>query len=71
MPDRPYLFYELTNSVCSTCLRKIEAKIVIENWRQHYNAVRPHMSLKYLTPVEFKRRQQTEAPKQIGAMPQE
>src|SRR3569833_2485619 len=30
MPDRPYLFYELTNSVCPHCLRKVEAKIVIQ-----------------------------------------
>ena len=28
MPDRPYLFYELTNSLCATCLRKVEAKVV-------------------------------------------
>jgi uncharacterized radical SAM superfamily Fe-S cluster-containing enzyme len=31
MPDRPYLFYELTNSLCATCLRKVEAKIVIQD----------------------------------------
>ncbi len=30
MPDRPYLFYELTNSLCGTCLRKVEAKVIIE-----------------------------------------
>jgi uncharacterized radical SAM superfamily Fe-S cluster-containing enzyme len=28
MPDRPYIFYELTNSLCTECLRKVEAKIV-------------------------------------------
>ena len=28
--DRPYIFYELTNSLCSTCLTKVEAKIVFE-----------------------------------------
>jgi uncharacterized radical SAM superfamily Fe-S cluster-containing enzyme len=33
MPDRPYLFYELTNSICSTCLRKVEAKILIQDGR--------------------------------------
>jgi len=33
MPDRPYLFYELTNSLCSKCLRKVEAKVVIEDDR--------------------------------------
>jgi uncharacterized radical SAM superfamily Fe-S cluster-containing enzyme len=31
MSDRPYLFYELTNSICSTCYRKVEAKIVIQD----------------------------------------
>lgn len=29
--ERPYLFYELTNSVCSQCLKKVEAKIVFQN----------------------------------------
>lgn len=32
-----------------------EAQVIIEAWRQHYNAVRPHSSLGYLTPHEFKR----------------
>jgi putative transposase len=31
-----------------------EARVVIEAWRRHYNAVRPHSSLSYLTPLEFK-----------------
>jgi putative transposase len=31
-----------------------EAKVVIEDWRQHYNAIRPHSSLNYCTPIEFK-----------------
>jgi putative transposase len=38
---------------------RAEAKIVIENWRRHYNAIRPHSSLNYLTPHEFKRQHQT------------
>ena len=33
MADRPYLYYELTNSVCTTCLRKVEAKIVFQDER--------------------------------------
>lgn len=33
MPDRTYLFYELTNSLCSKCLRKVEAKVLIEDGR--------------------------------------
>jgi uncharacterized radical SAM superfamily Fe-S cluster-containing enzyme len=31
MADRPYLYYELTNSICTTCYRKVEAKIVFQN----------------------------------------
>lgn len=33
---------------------RLEAKVVIEDWRIHYNDVRPHSSLNYLTPNEFK-----------------
>lgn len=35
-----------------------DAIAVIEAWRHHYNAVRPHSSLGYLTPNEFHRTQQ-------------
>ena len=31
-----------------------EAVALIATWREHYNTVRPHSSLKYLTPHEFK-----------------
>ncbi len=31
---------------------RTEARIVIEDWRQHYNTVRPHSSLGYLTPQQ-------------------
>jgi putative transposase len=31
-----------------------EAQVGIEIWRRHYNEVRPHMSLQYRTPAEFK-----------------
>ena len=31
-----------------------EAKVIIETGRRHYNEVRPHSSLDYLTPHEFK-----------------
>ena len=33
---------------------RTEARVLIEIWRQHYNAVRPHSSLKYRTPTEFR-----------------
>ena len=32
---------------------RVEAKVLIESWRKHYNEVRPHSSLGYLTPKEF------------------
>jgi 7,8-dihydro-6-hydroxymethylpterin dimethyltransferase len=28
---RPYLFYGLTNSICSKCLQKVEAKIIFQD----------------------------------------
>ncbi len=34
---------------------RAEAKAVIESWRRHYNEVRPHSSLGYLTPAAFAR----------------
>ena len=33
---------------------RAEAIVVIESWRQHYNEIRPHSSLGYLTPNEHK-----------------
>jgi len=48
-----------------------EAKIVIESWRQHYNAVRPHMSLNYLTPMQFKQQYRHAPIHQPRALPQE
>jgi len=33
---------------------RVEARVGIEQWRRHYNEVRPHSSLGYLTPLEFK-----------------
>jgi putative transposase len=33
---------------------RVDAKVGIEQWRRHYNEVRPHSSLGYLTPTEFK-----------------
>ena len=31
-----------------------EAKVIVERWRRDYNQQRPHSSLGYLTPAEFK-----------------
>ncbi len=35
---------------------RAEAAVVIETWRRHYNEVRPHSTLGYLTPFEFKKK---------------
>ena len=32
---------------------RAEAKVLIEVWRRHFNEVRPHSSLGYMTPAEF------------------
>lgn len=32
---------------------RLEARVVIEDWRAHYNQVRPHSSLEYQTPDAF------------------
>jgi putative transposase len=45
---------------------RVDAKIVIQNWRQHYNEVRPHSSLENLTPIQFK--QQLSRPRPKGAI---
>jgi putative transposase len=39
---------------------RAEAKVVIETWRQHFNTVRPHSSLGYLTPAAFVARLQSQ-----------
>jgi len=41
---------------------RIDAKILIEDFRRHYNAVRPHSSLNMLTPMAFKRQLLTTIP---------
>ena len=33
---------------------RLDARVSIEQWRRHYNEIRPHSSLAYLTPLEFK-----------------
>lgn len=36
---------------------RTEAKVIIETWRRHYNEDRPHSSLGYRTPKQFKEEQ--------------
>jgi putative transposase len=37
---------------------RLEAQVVIEDWRQHYNTIRPHSSLNDETPEAFSRARQ-------------
>lgn len=48
---------------------RVEARVIIEQWRQHYNADQPHSSLGYRTPVEFM--QQMLPPPRMPAPPGE
>ena len=60
MPDRPYLFYELTNAICSHCYRKVEAKVVIQEGRVYLHKHCPvHKLQKVLiaTDAEYYRQQ--------------
>lgn len=41
---------------------RMDAKILIENWRRHFNEVRPHSSLGNLTPSEFKQQLSQQCP---------
>ena len=56
MADRPYLFFELTNSLCSRCLRKVEAKVVFQEGRVYLHKFCPeHKAEKVLisTDVDY------------------
>jgi uncharacterized radical SAM superfamily Fe-S cluster-containing enzyme len=56
MSDRPYLFYELTNSLCSKCLRKVEAKVIFQDDRVYLHKWCPQHRLEKVlisTDVEY------------------
>lgn len=42
---------------------RVDAKILIENFRREYNEIRPHSSLGQLTPIQFKQTLSTTNPK--------
>jgi hypothetical protein len=42
------------NITTPECCQVRRPKVSIEAWRRHYNEVRPHSSLAYLTPAAFK-----------------
>jgi putative transposase len=45
-----------------------EAKIVVEQWRKHYNTVRPHSSLGYRQPAPQMMNPFLTPPDQTGQM---
>ena len=69
MSDRPYLYYELTNSVCTTCFRKIEAKIVFQDDRVYMHKRCAHHGLEKVlisTDIDYyKRSRNTLKPGQL------
>jgi hypothetical protein len=38
---------------------RLEEKVIIKQWQQHYNSVRPHSSLGNMTPTAYGRFAQT------------
>jgi putative transposase len=46
---------------------RTEARVIIEAWRRDYNEIRPHSSLGYLTPKEF--RAAIDTAQLLGALP--
>ena len=59
MSDRPYLYYELTNSICTTCYRKVEAKIVFQDNCVYMHKRCPHHGFEKVlisTDVEYYKR---------------
>jgi uncharacterized radical SAM superfamily Fe-S cluster-containing enzyme len=59
MADRPYLYYELTNSICTTCHRKVEAKIVLQDERVYLHKRCPRHGFEKVlisTDVEYYKR---------------
>jgi putative transposase len=44
-----------------------EATVLIEQWRRHYNEVRPHSSLGYQTPHEFKAADRSPVPEESSS----
>ena len=31
MPERPYIYYDFTLSLCSTCLKRVDTKIIFQD----------------------------------------
>jgi 7,8-dihydro-6-hydroxymethylpterin dimethyltransferase len=70
MPDRPYLFYELTNSLCPHCFRKVEAKVVFQDGRVYLIKHCPeHRAQRVLISTDVEYYQRARAFLKPGQMP--
>ncbi len=70
MADRPSLFLELTNSICAHCLRKIEAKIVLQDGRVYLHKLCPqHGAQRTLVSTNLDWYQKTRSFVKPGQMP--
>jgi uncharacterized radical SAM superfamily Fe-S cluster-containing enzyme len=70
MSDRPYLFYELTNSLCSKCLKKVEAKVIIQDDRVYLHKWCPeHRSERVLISTDAEYYKLSRQTLKAGQMP--
>ena len=70
MAARDYIFFELTNSICSTCFRKLEAKIIFQNERVYMVKTCPdHGREKVLISTDIAYYQKTRDFNKPGDMP--
>lgn len=59
LKDAPVIEASFNGKFRDECLsiewfrNRLEARVIIEGWRRHYNEIRPHSSLNYLTPRQF------------------
>jgi len=70
MADRPYIFFELTNSLCSRCLRKVEAKVVFQEGRVYLHKFCPeHKAERVLISTDVDYYQYSRRTLKPGQMP--
>jgi len=70
MAERPYTFFELTNTLCSRCLRKVEAKVVFQDGRVYLHKFCPvHKAERVLISTDIEYYQYSRRTLKPGQMP--
>jgi 7,8-dihydro-6-hydroxymethylpterin dimethyltransferase len=70
MADRPYIFFELTNSLCSTCLCMVESKVIFqEEWVHLVKHCPEHKQEKFLISTDVDYYQFSRRALEPGTMP--